>query len=352
MSPRPKLLILDDEPDFLDVCQELLSGLPSRPEILTATSGSRALALLEGETFSLLLTDLRMPNMDGFQVLAIVRRRFPSLRIVVMTGAVEEQFRARAYAMGIDLFLQKPRSKPETQVFFDCIESMLERDTRQSGFRGVQQKALVDIVQMECLTQSSAVLKITSGAAVGLIWLSKGEIVDAATGTLSAENAFKQILSWKVGSFELLPEEPERTRAIFTSSQGLLLDTAQAIDEAGAAPESSSVAEQLPRLARLGRTKGVEFILSRNEAGEVERWSCDNPEPVSAFAQRVVEEFRSLGTELGAGPLGEVLGFGPQQHVAVAVTPENTALAAGFHRSLTPDQVKTALHQMLNKWAS
>jgi CheY-like chemotaxis protein len=168
MVTRPKLLILDDEQDFLEVCKELLSGLPSQPEILTANSGSRALALLESEPFSLLLTDLRMPNMDGFQVLAIVRRRLPFLRIVVMTGSVDQQFRARAYAMGIDLFVEKPKTQKETELFFDCIESMLGRESRQAGFRGVQQKALVDIIQMECLTQSSAVMKITSGQTIGL----------------------------------------------------------------------------------------------------------------------------------------------------------------------------------------
>src|SRR5678815_1064081 len=105
MAARQKILILDDEHDILEIYQEILARLPSQPEIHTADNGPRAIALLESEPFNLLLVDLRMPQMDGFQVMAIVRRKFPSLRVVVMTSVEDDQFRARAYAMGIDCLL-------------------------------------------------------------------------------------------------------------------------------------------------------------------------------------------------------------------------------------------------------
>jgi CheY-like chemotaxis protein len=113
MNARQKILILDDEHDILEIYQEILARLPSQPEIHTADNGARAIALLESEPFNLLLVDLRMPVMDGFQVLAIVRRKFPALRVVVMTAAEDEQFRARAYAMGIDLYIEKPKTGKE-----------------------------------------------------------------------------------------------------------------------------------------------------------------------------------------------------------------------------------------------
>jgi DNA-binding NarL/FixJ family response regulator len=51
----------------------------------------------------LLISDLNMPKMDGLQVLMLVRRKFPQLRTAVLTSVADEQFRARGYAMGIDL---------------------------------------------------------------------------------------------------------------------------------------------------------------------------------------------------------------------------------------------------------
>src|SRR5688500_11303111 len=113
MSVQPKILLLDDEQDLLDLYRDLLSQLPSQPEIHLANSGARAIALLESEPFTMLISDLRMPKMDGLQVLAIVRSRFPDLRVVVMTSIVDEQYRSRAYAMGVDLFWVKPTNSEE-----------------------------------------------------------------------------------------------------------------------------------------------------------------------------------------------------------------------------------------------
>ena len=138
MAARQKILILDDEQDLLEIYQEILARLPSQPEIRTATTGQDAIAILENEPFVLLLGDLNMPQMDGFQVLAVVRRRFPALRTVVMTGASETDLRARAYRVGVDLYMEKPKTGREIIFFVDCIESLLGRDHRDDRLEGRQ----------------------------------------------------------------------------------------------------------------------------------------------------------------------------------------------------------------------
>ena len=230
MDKRPKILLADDDPDLLDMYREILAQLPSRPEIHTAASGARAIAMLEAEPFQLLICDLKMPKMDGLQVLAIVRRKYPQLRTVAMTAEVDEQFRSRAYALGVDLFWYKPATEQETKMFLECIESLLGRET-EGGFRGMQSKSLMDIIQLECISQSSSVLRITNGALTGKIWIQGGELVDAEATDLRGEAAFQKILSWKAGNFEMLPAEPSRPRTIFKSYNALLLESAQAMDE-------------------------------------------------------------------------------------------------------------------------
>ncbi len=103
MESRHRILLVDDDPDLLEMYREILRQLPSQPEIRTANSGSRALALIGSEPFRLLLCDLKMPKVDGLQVLSIVRRKYPQLRTVAMTSVADEQFRSRAYALGVDL---------------------------------------------------------------------------------------------------------------------------------------------------------------------------------------------------------------------------------------------------------
>ena len=96
MEIQHKILVLDDDADWLELSREMLSQLPSKPEIRTATSGKRALAMLDAEPFRLLICDLKMPRIDGLQVLTIVRRRFPELRTVVLSGLEDDEFRSRA----------------------------------------------------------------------------------------------------------------------------------------------------------------------------------------------------------------------------------------------------------------
>jgi CheY-like chemotaxis protein len=262
MAARQKILILDDEHDILEIYQEILARLPSQPEIHTADNGARAIALLESEAFNLLLVDLRMPTMDGFQVLAIVRRKFPALRVVVMTAAEDEQFRARAYAMGIDLYIEKPKTGKEIINFVDCIESLLERE-EQGGFRGVQSKTLVDIVQLECLTQSSAILKITTATDEGRIWVQRGEIIDAATGDLR-EGSLSRDAPLADRQFRDPPSDIPRPRTIFTSYESLLMETAQTLDESSAAETNTEAVG----LAAFARYKGVQFALGVETANE------------------------------------------------------------------------------------
>ena len=348
MAARQRILILDDEHDILEIYQEILARLPSQPEIHTADNGARAIALLESEPFNLLLVDLRMPTMDGFQVLAIVRRKFPALRVVVMTAAEDEQFRARAYAMGIDLYMEKPKTGKEIINFVDCIESLLERE-EAGGFRGVQSKTLVDIIQLECLTQSSAILKITTATGEGRIWVQRGEIYDAASNDLSGKEAFLEMLRWRTGNFEILPSDIPRPRTIFSNYESLLMETAQNLDEAAAEAAGGDTVG----LAAFARYKGVQFAVTveTGDKKKFEQWGCEDPGQMAAWMHETESALRALGDRLEAGQLTDIEALGPQRHVAMLCGDEEV-LGVGFTRSAVLPHVRETMKQIEHKWAS
>ena len=348
MAVRQRILILDDERDILDIYQEILARLPSQPEIFTSDNGARAIALLESERFNLLLVDLRMPQMDGFQVLAIVRRKFPALRVVVVTGAEDEKFRARAYAMEIDLYIEKPKTGKEIIHFVDCIESLLESE-EQGGFRGVQSKTLVDIIQLECLTQSSAILKITTATGEGRIWLQRGEIVDAATNEHSGKEALLEMLRWKTGNFEILPADVPRPRTIFSSYEGLLMETAQTIDES-AAPEAPS---ETVGLSAFSRYKGVQFAVTVSSADQrkFDHWGCEDAEQIAGWLVETGAALHGLGERLEAGQLTDVEALGPQRHLAMLCGDEKL-LGVGFTRSAAQPHIRETMKEIERKWVS
>ncbi|MCI0744818.1 MAG: response regulator [Verrucomicrobia subdivision 3 bacterium] len=361
MVAQPKILLLDDDQDFLDLYKEMLTQhLSCLPEVRTASSGSRALSLLESEPFTLMVVDLNMPKMDGLQVLSIARRKYPTLKLVVLTGIRDEQFRTRAYAMGIDQYWIKPESDQEMGLFMESIESLLNREA-QGGFRGVQSKSLVDIIQLECLSQSSSVLKITNGVVEGKIWIQNGEVIDAEAAGITAEPAFQRILSWKTGSFEIMPADSLRPRAIFTSYQGLLLNTAQAIDEAASQPEpvetpgATPVNEQLTTqslLVEVSQMTGIDFALILGKEKKAEDfWGLDNPKPVTTWLRQTIDSFKELGERLQVGEMQQITATGLHKKISIA-TAGKSSLCIGFPSATSTDQMRETMRTIVTKWVS
>jgi CheY-like chemotaxis protein len=300
-----------------------------------------------------------MPKMDGLQVLAIVRRKFPQLRTIVLTAVSDEQFRNRAYAMGIDLYLEKPSNQKEITFFLDCVESLLTKD-KVSGFRGIQSKSLVDLIQLECLSQSSSVLRITNGKVEGKIWISNGDVIDAATQEFEGEEAFKRILSWKTGNFEILPAENDHPRKIQTSYQGLLLDSAQSMDEAQAqpasidSPEAGATTEPPSKLSTIARLPGVQFVLVMNlqdEKSELRHWGLENPDQLARWIRETHSAFQKVGDNFQFGGLQSVHAASP--HLRLHIQPvDGNFLVLGLKGTLEREEITNIIKRALERWAS
>lgn len=351
MDTQSKILLVDDDPDVLDVYQELLKQLPGAPRIQVASSGAEAIATLEASPFHLLITDLRMPRMDGLQVLSIVRRKFPALRTVVLTSVIDEQFRSRVYALGVDLFWQKPATETEMGLFRDCIQSLLERQ-EAGGFRGLQSKSLMDIIQLECLSQTSSVLRITNGPLVGRLWINHGELYDAEAAGLQGEAAFAHILSWKAGSFESLPAEPRRPKVITQSCNALLLESAQAQDEAQL-DESDTEITRRTGANPLKKLEGFEFLLPLGPEGTMgdEAHGLENAGLLAGWTRATLERFRTLGDELRVGAPDTMVGLSRQRHLGLSSRGE-TSFCSGWRTSLDATEVRKAIKKATALWAS
>jgi CheY-like chemotaxis protein len=356
MAERPKILLVDDERDVLEVYGEILKQLPSQPEVRLCNSGSRAIALLESEEFDVLITDLKMPKMDGLQVLSIVRRKFPDLRIVVLTAIADEQYRSRVYALGVDLFWEKPDTQGGIKLFQECIESLIEHENRE-GFRGVQNKSLMDLIQLECLSHSTSVLKIINAGREGKIWVQEGDIIDAVAGDLAGEAAFNEIFGWRTGHFEILPGEPDRPRKIMHSSQALLLESAHVLDEARTpAVEEGSTAERRPSGPAhiASEFPRVEFALwspNEKEKGQTQSWALDNVDPVAEWTRSTLRALRRIGETLHAGELQQAEAVGVDRHLALGSC-VNGDMCVGMSRTMSPGDVKETFSLILQKCRS
>jgi CheY-like chemotaxis protein len=314
---------------------------------------------MDSETFNLLISDLNMPKMDGLQVISIVRRKYPGIRVVVMTAVGDSQFRNRAYAMGVDLYVEKPCTSQEINQFLDCIESLVEQKDEKVGFRGIQSKSLTDILQLESLSQSSSILKITNGSLIGRIFFLNGQVIDADHDELTGEEAFQEMLSWNTGSFEVLPPDSTRERTIHVPVDTLLLECAHLIDE-GQAENAGEVTGQGAsgespegHLTGIVKMKGIEFaLIGDNQSGETkESWGLENPEAMNQWARETLKSFSEFGDKMEFGVVNQVVGYGEQRHVGLKVH-SDVDICIGFHRNLTKDDVSSKIQTIISKWGS
>jgi hypothetical protein len=168
-------------------------------------------------------------------------------------------------------------------------------------------------------------------------------------------------LSWKGGNFEILPADPSRVRTIKNSYQGLLLDTAQALDESkGPPPGTEGAADELSPgghpsgLAALGRFEGVSFVLSipPDDKAPVEAWSLENAQDVAAWARDAFRRLAKIGEQIHAGELTGVMGFGLIEHWALKPHEQKGLLCVGFRPVMNGEEVEQTMNHVFDKWAS
>ena len=103
---KNKILVLDDEEIVRISCKRVLEG--EGFDVSVASSVQEAITHLEREDYTVVVTDILMPDTDGFEFLGIIKSRWPALRVVVMTGYGTHETTQKSLELGAKEFLKKP----------------------------------------------------------------------------------------------------------------------------------------------------------------------------------------------------------------------------------------------------
>lgn len=102
------ILFVDDEFFMRGIFSEWLTRTGDDFCILTAENGRKAVELLESHPVDVLITDLKMPEMDGFELLAYAARRHPSMPAIAITAFADEEAYEKLAALGVSHCIMKP----------------------------------------------------------------------------------------------------------------------------------------------------------------------------------------------------------------------------------------------------
>ncbi len=130
---KKTVLIVDDEQSARDLCVEILKSSNFETEV--AESAVRALAILESGQIDIVLTDVRMPGMNGIELLKIIKQKYPETDVVIMTGYGTIPSAVAAIQLGAYDYLAKPFAVEELHQVFKRLVEKQELNTENRLLR-------------------------------------------------------------------------------------------------------------------------------------------------------------------------------------------------------------------------
>jgi len=106
MAEKSHILVVDDE----DALRSVLSNelISAGYEVATAADGDEAVSKVQNKKFDLVLLDIKMPGMDGFDVLKFIKKTFPAMKVIMLTGFADLKNAIESKKHGAEDFVSKP----------------------------------------------------------------------------------------------------------------------------------------------------------------------------------------------------------------------------------------------------
>ncbi len=297
-----KLLIIDDEVPLLRNLTNFLSSFADEFEVAAAATGEQGLELLREREFDVLLTDVRLPGIDGIDLLPLALEARPNLRIIIMTAFGSSELRSTAMSHGALRFLDKPLDLHKLRAL---LSSVAENAQGWSGLVGGFD--IFDLTQLMIMTQKTRGLRVLLDREEGIMIFRRGNLVHAKCAGLSGHQAFYQMTRWWGGRFtEMSQEEADQF------PDNIELTTTQLIIEAARIYDESRLAREQKMAAEAGKEHGNKehgnSVEPPPRAAEIDR-QTEKEEMIMKIKEHL-ERLNDVEGFLGAGvftPQGEVL---------------------------------------------
>ena len=227
-----RVLFVDDSMAFLEMIGELFGCQDNKSwDIHTASSADKALAILQQKLIDMVVLDIGMPLLDGAQLLGIIHQRYPNIKKVVLTGAIDDSRRAACLANGAELFLVKPATDDGWTLIFNMLTSLVRWEDHDAYSGVLGEIGLPSIIQMECMEGKSSILEVRNLQTSGEIFIESGTLIHAEAGKLAGTKALHQLLSLNTGEFRLIPFRDPPQHTLRGSWESLLAQAARAQEE-------------------------------------------------------------------------------------------------------------------------
>jgi CheY-like chemotaxis protein len=223
-----KVLLVDDDSAFLESLKDGLEQYDDGIVYLAAPDGEEALRLLRENRVVTLVTDLRMPRLDGYGLITRVLDKNPEIPCIVMTAHGSSELERTFDAYSIE-YVEKP-------IDMDHLHRMIVKTVRHWGEEGQLRGAnLPSFLQMVELERKSCRVEVyrSFGGGRGVLCFTEGRLLDAELGRLAPREAALQILGWQDVYLRICTQRSRCKPRISDPLMELMLEAARLADEKG-----------------------------------------------------------------------------------------------------------------------
>jgi len=231
------ILVVDDEEAIqVTMVEWFASAHPDANfNILVADNGIEAIKSLSSYKVDLLITDLNMPKMDGFELLTHINNDFPVIPVIVMSAFATPDIKNKVKKLGVLRFIAKPFSYDDLdEIDFDKIFGTPSKGDSSKGYiNGISLQSFLQLINIESKT---CTLTIKSKDMTGMMYIDKGDLMNARTKNFIGSKAAQEIIGWDSDglTIELENSCSETEKKIDYTIMSLLMEAARMEDERSA----------------------------------------------------------------------------------------------------------------------
>lgn len=230
------VLLVDDDVEMLLALKEGLRKYEGTFSVLLAEDGIAALEVLKKSIVSLVVTDLKMPRMDGFGLLTHIMEHYPHIPVIMITGYSTPEMERLAREGGAFGYIAKPFL---IENLARQIMTTLRKESEGGSLHNVSSGMFLQLIEMEQKTCTIRLEDKSSGKK-GILFFNEGELFDARIDRLQGKDAAHEIFSWEQVNLSIQNGCALKENRIESDLQPLILEAMRKKDENGSRPASAA----------------------------------------------------------------------------------------------------------------
>ena len=222
------VLIVDDDKIWLYSIKKKVDKYKKAFSVLTAEDGLDAVEKLKKNVISLVVTDMQMPRMDGFALLAHLSENYPDIPVIVVTAYSTPKSKKAVLERGAAGYIEKPFA---IENLIQKITNSLKKESEGGILQTIPVEMFIQLIEMEQKTCTIRVVNKSSNKQ-GVLFFKSGILLHARVADLQGKLASYEIFSWDKVTVSIQDSCALKERRIEEDLQAILLDAMRLKDEA------------------------------------------------------------------------------------------------------------------------